>query len=188
MIMHYQATGIVGVQTLEIAANAISELVSAAIKPLVTEAAVYEGLRARVVSPVPTDVVFSTQGTGRGTVDGDSLPTYVSGLISLRTGFAGPSFRGRKYVPFPGELHNDDHGQPTTGYLTLLNTLGVALTTPVNVDAGDEPYDLQPGLYRKARIPDFIPWDHALLRASWTHWKRRFDSVTETSVIVTPVG
>jgi len=188
MICHYQITDIgVGV-ALEGCAEAISERFSADLKALISVRARYEGVRLRIVHPTPSDVVFSVNGEGDGEVTGDCLPSYVSSLISLRTGIAGPSYRGRKYVPFPSETHNVLGGVPTDTYLTLLLTLSNSFLTPLIVDFGDEPAAIQPGLYRKNRTPRFVPWDHALVRHTWCHQKRRFDSVLETSVIITPVS
>lgn len=187
MICHYLITDSGENVFLEGCAEAVSEHFADSIKGLITNHARFEGVRCRVVKPVASDVVFSINGEGDGTVTGDSLPTYVSGLLSLRTGFAGPSFRGRKYVPFPSESSNHLGGTPDDLHIASMLTLSDKFLSNVLADFGDSPATLSPGLYRKNRLPNFVPWDHCLVRRTWTHQKRRFDSVLETSVIITPV-
>lgn len=64
--------------------------------------------------------------SGNGAQDGNALPSYCAGLLSLRTGLTGRSRVGRLYVP--GCAENQCSNSRLEGqYLGLLQSLGSAL-------------------------------------------------------------
>lgn len=116
-------------------ADAMNNAWHAAFKALIASAASYRGVSVQKIVPAPVAVlVYSTLNQGVGTVIGDALPRQVAGLIGLRTALAGRAYRGRNYIPFPGEADNDAGNFATAGYVTRLTTLATAMTA--NVAAG----------------------------------------------------
>jgi hypothetical protein len=110
-------------------ARALESAVAAPMKALMVIDASWRGVGVQRVQPAPTTLeVFGTVGQGVGTVATPPLPRQLAGLITKRTAFAGRSFRGRFYVPFPGEADNDTAAStPIAGYVTRLNTLGAQI-------------------------------------------------------------
>lgn len=96
------------------------------------------GFTVQRIWPMPVSALYkSTTGAGAGTVAGQTLPTQVSGIITLRTLWGGRKNRGRVYVPFPSENSMDANADPTAAYKTLLQTFGGVLTIPwTTVGAG----------------------------------------------------
>jgi hypothetical protein len=97
-----------------------------------------------------------------GLLTGDAMPDFITGLISLRTGLAGRSKRGRFFVFAPTEEYNSAAGNPTNAYLPLLNAIGTALTTPLSAGAGGNTATLTPVVLSKAHeytnpISSWIP-------------------------------
>lgn len=126
-----------------------------ALKACLSSSATYHGIAVRRIwpGPVPTATVDIT-GAGAGGVAGDPCPRQVRGLVTLTTGLAGRVGRGRIYVPFPAEASNDANATPTAGYFTLLELLGVELSTVfVGVGAGGNTAELTPHLV----IPSYTP-------------------------------
>lgn len=104
-------------------ADSLSVAYSNLIRPLMSLQASYRGLQIRRITPNPTADWVSVMGAAVGTVAGEALPGQASGLLSLRTALPGKSFRGREYVPFPGESDNQADAKPIAGYLTRLVSL-----------------------------------------------------------------
>lgn len=99
-------------------------------------AASIAGVGCRRVWPGPeTTELFSTFPAMAGSIAGDPLATQTAGVITWRTPLAGRANRGRSYIPFPAEPHNDTTGLPTNGYTQGLNDLGntiaPALVSPI---------------------------------------------------------
>lgn len=70
--------------------------------------------------------------TGVGSATGHSLPPATQGLIRWRTGSftGGREIRGRTFIPTPSE--NDSDFNPTSGYISTLNTAAAALIADAN--------------------------------------------------------
>jgi len=97
-------------------------------KALMTSGAVYKGVKiAKVYPGFRLRGFIVTTSVGPGTVAGDTLPTQTRGIITLRTAYAGPGYRGRSYMPFPCEVDNGPTGAPIAGYVTRLTTLASQL-------------------------------------------------------------
>jgi hypothetical protein len=172
-------------------AAAIDAEVATDLKPLMSSAAEYLGSTTQRVWPTPPTVAsFLQTARGFGAVTGDPLPKQVSGLIMLRTEFAGRKYRGRMYVPFPGEADNDATTKPSAGYQARLVTLGNSLVADVNAGAAPDTSVLQPGLPGRTKTPvpgdpdrftyplngTFVPFiDNFGLRTIWATQRRRGD-------------
>lgn len=126
-----------------------------AVMPSIVE---WRGAGLRRVKPAPpSPEFFNITHAGPADLTSALLPTQTCGLITLLTQFSGRKFRGRKYVPFPSEEHNDADGVPTGPYLTALQGLANLFTTPLNVAAGGGSIDLSPVIYhRTAQTTDTI--------------------------------
>jgi len=75
-----------------------------------------------------------TNASVAGTGGGDPLPNQVAAVVTLRTGSAGKSFRGRTYIGGANEAQNDAAGRIVAAY----NTACVAFVTGVQSDMGAE--------------------------------------------------
>lgn len=117
-------------------ADALDTQYAANFKACLDSSARYAGLSVQdfpLRQMVPS---FNNDGAGAGTVAGNDAPTQASGLITLRTKYAGPSGRGRIYVPFPSVTSNDTTGVPTAAYKVLLDSLAGELVGPVSLVVG----------------------------------------------------
>jgi hypothetical protein len=65
-----------------------------------------------------------------GTQVGDTLPSQTAFVITLRTQFAGKSFRGRIYLPSGGEASNDINGNA----LPAFETAALAFINGINTN------------------------------------------------------
>jgi len=158
----------------QLAADTLSQYFADAYKPVLSVNARYQGLSLQRLLPLPqTDPFNSTVGAGVGTVTGDTLPSQTSGVISLRTGLAGRSFRGRKYIPFPGEASNDATGFPTAAYKANLATLA-GLYTGINGFIVDTPtaFNLEATIFSLVNGA-FYPVESNVIRSQWGTQRRR---------------
>lgn len=114
-------------------------------KGLLSVGATYRGVQVQRVWPTPPTVAESNVTTaGVGLVAGDMQPKQVSGLITFTTGLAGRKYRGRLYVPFPGEASNAVLGVPVAAYVTGLTNLGSLYTASYSPGAGADTSFVQP--------------------------------------------
>lgn len=117
-------------------AVAIANQYAANFKALLDSSARYAGLSLQDFPSRTFVPSFTTTGAGAGTVVGNDCPTQASGLVTLRTNYAGPSGRGRIYIPFPSVTSNDTAGVPTAAYKILLDQLAEELEGPVPLVVG----------------------------------------------------
>lgn len=131
------------------------------LKNCMSAQAAYEGLKVSRVLPVPrTRASIDVVGAGAGASAADSLPRQSRGIITLRTAFAGPGYRGRIYVPFPSEAFNTVDGVPTAAYITALDVLAtVATATQVGIGGAGNQADLIPIIWH---LPTGSPNDPTL--------------------------
>jgi len=179
---HYRVAGMAGTgPTQTQIATAIDALIAPLIKPTLVITARYRGSMTARVFPVPRVVTSNiTANAGDGIVAGDPLPGQVSGIITLRTLNAGRKYRGRFYVPFPGEADNAPTGVPTGSYQTALDTLGTALVqTIVGVGSGGNTANLEPVLakftyanHEVQSVQTFL-LDSRIGRPRWATQRRR---------------
>jgi hypothetical protein len=149
-------------------------------KQLMSSAATFNGVAVRKIFPLPSLMEgISDAAAGPGERLAEALPRQTCGLITLRTLFAGRAFRGRVYVPFPGEDENELGGLPNAGYLSVLDTLGAAWIAPRTVVVGAGSIGLVSGIFHRAKVPPspidntFTPVVAFTTRGGWATQTRR---------------
>lgn len=174
-VFHYRvfqvgATAATMAQLVELASLQFGPL----YKALMTAQATFQGIVGQRIHPLPPDEpVLSSAGAGAGTVAGDPLPLQTTGMITKKTGFAGRAFRGRVYVPFPGEGSNDLDGSPTAIYLGDLQLLADQFKADITVVAAGEPTTLRPILKNKNWPGQLTTVTSLLIRDKWAVQRRR---------------
>jgi len=146
-------------------------------KDVLSSVARFEGVSVQRAWPKPRTLAFSDTGSaGIGNAGANPLPPQVSGLIKLRTDFAGKKERGRKYLPFPDEGHNDPDGQPSAVYVARLDTLGTSMQQELTAvgpgGAGVDEVDMEPVIWTEA-TNNPLPITAAISRLSWATQRRR---------------
>lgn len=175
-IRHYRrALTIGGDVTLTATAARFSDVFHAAYKQVLSENASFLGCNISKIFPLPRSLPVGNQSqSGPGTVLGDLLPGQVAGLIGHRTLFAGRRFRGRSYIPFPGEADNTTFGFPTTQYLLRLTTLAAIFPLPVDVTEGASTNAWIPVIWHRddSTFNDIVD---SATRSRWATMRRRSD-------------
>lgn len=143
-------------------------------KNMLPTAAKYEGVTAQVIQPVIRPPVLTNLNQGAGLIAGDALPPQTSGLLSLTTDFAGRRFRGRMYVPFPGEASSGADGKPINAYLIRLISLG-QLFTQVLTFSGEGNDAVTARVVMRGIGPNFyaVPVTAFKARIAWATQRRR---------------
>lgn len=176
MIMHYECTAVAGTSSTD---SALAVLIDAAaaplVKPLLTNAASYQGVGVQRIFPTPRlrEVVVTT-GSGGGTGGASALPSQVSGLIKKVSATAGRSSQGRNYVPFPDESQNQASGIPAPAYVGDLFALGNSMIGPFTPGGGGNTATLKQVIYNRinggtAEVTEVIP------AGVWATQRRRGD-------------
>lgn len=175
-IRHWRVSAVVTPEATPLQIATIMNLTFAPhYKALLSSSATYRGVGVRRIFPLPLTVetVVSSQA-GPGLVTGDPLPKQTSGVITLRTGFAGRKFRGRVYVPFPGESDNTGSGFPGGGYLNALIALAPDFQTEFTVVNGAGSSVLVPIIWHR-RTMTFDAITSTVHRLIWGTQRRRGD-------------
>lgn len=161
--------------TLQQCASAFDALISTSFKALLSSSASYRGVGMKRLRPgAPTVEEYAVLGSGAGTVTGDVLPKQCCGLIAKRTDFAGPSARGRFYMPFPGEADNDADSTPSSTYMTRLASLAANLILGFNAGLGADMSTLDLVLSRNVPLST-TPITSMLTREKWATQRSRGD-------------
>lgn len=79
-----------------------------------------------------------------GSSAGDQMPSYVSGVLSLRTGLVGARLRGRLFTWPAGESANSPVGTPEPAWVSLANLFGAALRAPLVAGTAPDQTSLEP--------------------------------------------
>lgn len=151
-VTHWYCTSVTGSGQTDIQFATVMDLNFAAdMKALMTNAAVYFGVRVQRKLPLPqTGPVVFAGLTGNGTAGTTPLPTQVTGMFSKITGLAGRAFRGRFYMPFPDAADNDNtNDRPNAGYMTRLGLLASAVTSAQTIGAGANTVVMSPVIYHR---------------------------------------
>jgi len=173
-VLHYRTTALagggVGLGTL---ATELSALLAPLYKDLLCEEATYEGVSVRKINPVPAvPPAQAVDDDGPGTVTGESLPTQVCGIITKRTALAGRRYRGRIYLPFPGEADNTNAQTPIAAYATRAADLITVLDATQVFGAMGVTTTIQPVLWSKfyGSYTAIVKHD---FRSKWANQRRR---------------
>jgi len=146
-------------------------------KALVDDAHQYRGTGVQLIFPPPPAVEgTATANAGAGhVVGGDALPKQVAGLISWRTAFAGRRYRGRSFIPFPGESDNSEQQVPTAGYVTRLATLaGKIAIPPLITSISGANANLELVIWHRDSST-YTPVNNYIVRSFWATQRRRGD-------------
>jgi len=107
--------------------------ISAQYAVLIANSATLQGVR---YSPQPNPLglapVYSSALNQAGTGGATALPKQATALMRFKTLKLGAAGENRCYVPFPPTAGNETTGEPTAGYIGLLNNQ--ALTFAANID------------------------------------------------------
>jgi len=167
------------------AQEAIDSITAAArplYRALIPGGATFLGGEGTNLTIVPTPFKNQSSQPGAGLATGISLPTQVCGIYTKHTEVAGPSGRGRTYVPFPsddalGAVAGSDI--PTAAYqLKVFNLSGNFSGTVAYLTATLIAFQVQWGLYREPPTPAppvFTPIISTVAHRLWATQKRRGD-------------
>lgn len=130
-VWHYLITNQAGTPLTDLVlAQKLAIVFAPLYKSRMATASAFLGVKAQVISPARLDYAVDTTQEGPGDLDEEPLPPAVAGVVSLRTGLALRTARGRKYMPFPTEVNNEDSGSPTPAYVNLLIAQMAIQTVP----------------------------------------------------------
>lgn len=173
MVWHYKVTNVVGGSvTDQMAVSQIDSNFAPLIKNMLSDQATYEGTAAQIISIIAVGKVGTTQSQGPGLVAGELMSTMTAGEVSLRTALGGRSFRGRKYVPFPGEDDNQASGKPEDNYVVRLALFGAQLEAPEVVANGADSATLTPVVYSR-KLGSGTAISDSIARTEWATQRRR---------------
>jgi hypothetical protein len=123
--------------------------VTAALQVLVAIPCLFLGVKvtSRTLSAVRLPGIAT--GTDVGSDGPNSGPKQASGIIHIATDRAGPSGRGRCYVPFPSVAAPDVDGTPTTTYVVALNALADDLFNIAGIGQGADNISASQQVYHR---------------------------------------
>lgn len=156
--------------------NSAETALGAKLKDCMVADASFRGIGVQRVWPSPkTRERYFINLQGAGNVVTPPLPKQVSGLITLRTDFAGRRYRGRTYVPFPGEIDSDGvEGRPTANYVARLDILGNFWSSVLAIANGGDTASGVPVLWHEGLVVGTpITADNG--RPYWATQRRRGD-------------
>lgn len=145
------ALGTGGVSQSDIAI-AFDALLAPLYKAAMHAVASWYGVKVQRVRPLPVLAAdVASNHVGIGTFGPDPMPSQASGIITLQTGTAGRSGRGRQYIPFPASLAVDVPAEkPSNNYVLALNGIKTALTNDQVVTSGVSTTTLTPVIFHRA--------------------------------------
>lgn len=129
----------IGTMSEQSMCDAVSLAFSAYYVDYLTITAVYYGCSMQLVNPVPATEpipLFSRVGTHAGAVAGNPLPLQVSGVITIKTAFAGRHYRGRIYPGFLPASYSDATGAALPVMVTNMTLLANALQSTIAYTSG----------------------------------------------------
>lgn len=115
--------------------EAVSGFIRSGLLPLMADTITLLRLVGRVLETLDGIQYISTTGLPlNGASTAESMPNNVAACISIRTGLAGRSFRGRNYVPGL-TIANIDHNELNSTSLAAIVDVYEALIAPVPASA-----------------------------------------------------
>lgn len=191
-VRHYRTNSETGTGATQVEiATALSPLFAPLYKALMTNTASFLGVTAQKIRPVPVQMRGSFGGDGgAGTAGVDPIPRQVAGLISHKTEFAGPGFRGRSYVPFPDENDNTLQGLPTAGYITRLAALATEMSDQQVIVGAAGTTTIDPVVFRRVQNTFSFIVDPSVASGRWATQRRRgsFGRLNPVLTLTTGIG
>lgn len=172
----WQVTAVGGTPaTVQDAANELDAFYAPLYKAILANTALYNGVTAQVVFPLPIMVrAIADANSGFGTAGLDVCPKQVAPLVAYYTALAGPGFRGRTYLPFPATADITTLGEMAAGYRTNANVIAASRAADFAISVGGRTATLKPGLWRRSGNI-FTPIILAFTRGKVATQKRRGD-------------
>jgi len=173
-VINYRVDAVTGLGALDTeAVDELDNVFDGLYRDVLCAGARYRGCSLQRFRPMPRSVpVTSVTRDGVGNVAGDLMATQVAGIISFRTAFAGPRFRGRIYLPFPSEASNFVDGLPTAGYVVSAGLIAAQIIAPHTVGVTGGTSTLIPILWHR----DLNTYDDLVAvgaRQLWATQRRR---------------
>jgi hypothetical protein len=137
-VLHYYVTAVAGTTPdLTTISSAFDASLYTYYKAcMCSTSASYRGVSTRDMTPVATIAYPWVSHAGAGTAGGFNLPTQDTGLITFRTQYGGPGYRGRAYIPFPSTTMGDQNGAPSATYQANMALIAAALGPNLLVTGG----------------------------------------------------
>lgn len=175
-VLHYRCSATAGTSTTDLSfATALEAAVADAYRDLLVNDARFRGVGVKRLFPTPPTIeITSTVLADNGLVDGVPLPKQTCGIITKQTASAGRAFRGRVYVPFPGDIDNTGEGAPINTYVARLTALAGILEGSLLVGTAPNTAQMQPIIYHRGGL---APTDvfNCFGRPRWGTQRRRGD-------------
>lgn len=176
-VVHYIVDQVQGASQTELqVATNLEAAIGPAMKPLLNNNASFYGVHVQKIKPLPPTIgATSALVSGPGTGGANSLPTEVCGIVTKRTAFAGRTYRGRIYVPFPSQTAVVvATGIPTAAYQTNLTALGAVMLAGRTIGVLPDTVHLNPIVFSKKNgsYASVTTW---LARSKWGAQRRRGD-------------
>jgi hypothetical protein len=173
-VLHYRVSAVVGAMDLIMTRDQFDTLAAPLYKAVMTANADYYGVAVRRLVPNPSLEFTTSASTGPGTVAGDSAPKQASIVVTKRSATPGRGFRGRMYIPFPGDAATFSDGSPTPAYVTLVDGIALALLTNLTLISGANSVSLIPAILHRATttVTDMVGYE---VRKRFGNQRRRGD-------------
>lgn len=178
IIRHWKVTAVAG--TGASGATFLAGLAStypALIKAMLHNAAEYKGMILDYLGYTPQPVSDTDlTGAGVGAINADPAPPLLTGIVTWRTAYAGRSYRGRTFFPFPPVTALDTDSRPTTTYKGLLDDFADQYSdNDVLADSGGgNTSTLSPVVYSK-KLSTGERVTHYTVQSYWGEQHRRGD-------------
>jgi hypothetical protein len=166
-------TGTVSDLTVATAFDVIFGAIPDGIKPMMGNAAFYNGVQLYLVDRVPMPLpIHASTHAGFGTGGIDLMAPQATGITSWYSAFTGPKNRGRTYWPFPALPFGDVNGVPTNAYLLAMEQLAGLISPIVTIGAGANTADLQHVIHQRSPAGNVDIASHTNQR-KWATQKKR---------------
>lgn len=165
-VLHYRVFGNSAGYTDRQTADLLAGLFETPYVAVIGSEAVFAGVSLQILHPTDHATQFSSSVNTPGTSTEDLLPTQTCGIITKRTNTGGRTGRGRVYIPFPTEEHNDAEGNPDAGYQAVLDTLAAVIFDDIEFVDGTDTLTINPGLLRQEDY-QFTPITGWTVRPRW---------------------
>ena len=143
-VMHYKVVGVAGTgATLTQIMNGWLADVKTDYLAAMNVGYNLTGVKAQIIAPIVSDPIEAVVSPAEpGVVAGDGMPGYIAAVISLRTGIADRSHRGRIFLPARSE--SDSSGSTlNAGAITDITTLATTLLGPLTEGVAPNTSDIQ---------------------------------------------
>lgn len=172
--LRFRTTDSAGTVSLQDVADWWSTMAATYYKPMISSDASYLGCSVRNLTTLPLEIAWWAQnGAGVGTM-GDLLPAQLAALVSMRTLRAGPSGRGRHYIPFPGVGAIGANGVLDGDYAADVELWRIWATADHTFTDGGDTVTLTPGLWAlPTSLLTFLPFVDSSVATGFATQRRR---------------